>query len=410
MAIAPTGAIFQKLIFGSVDSSDYGIYITGQAVYNAPKRAVEVVSVPGRNGAVVIDQGRWDNLEVSYPAGCFADNQGDFATNINRFRNAICSQLGYQRLTDTYNPNEYRIASYVSGLDVTPKSLNQVGEFKITFNCKPQRFLVSGETEVTVGSGDTLTNPTQYPSNPLLMVKGDGTVSFNGYEVVLEAVTLGNIVLTPSKQNAQTISFDSNLVNAGDTITLQSLQAYVYHNVAMPISWLYAANNSIAKTNADCAGMSVYTNKQGSEAIANFEIGNIYFTAGTAGNIVASSDIHAELQGGAQVQNTHKLKVAYDGNDTIFIEWAIDSGAYSSYIVGNFGELRANSSVSALGNPTYIDCDIGECYLLKNGNPVSLNGVISLGSDLPELASGANTITFDNTITDLKVVPRWWEL
>ena len=398
------------LTFGGIKSSDYGIYISGEGVFDAPKRAVEMVSVPGRNGAIALDQGYYENITVTYPAFNFEGSMSDFKTKLANFRNALASQIGYQRLTDTFHADEYRMALFADGIDIKPIKYNTAAQFEIKFQCKPQRFLTSGETAVAIASGGKLTNPTLYDSSPMLMVKGYGTVSFNGYEVVLDAVTLGNIVLTPSKQNAQTISFDSNLVNVGDTITLQSLQAYVYHDVTMPISWLYAANNSIAKTNADCAGMSVYTNKQGSDAIANFEIGNIYFTAGTAGNIVASSDIHAELQGGTQVQNTHKLKVTYDGNDTISIEWAIDSGAYSSYIVGNFGELRANSSASALGNPTYIDCDLGECYMIQNGNVVSLNGVISLGSDLPSLAPGDNEFTYDYLVTELKVVPRWFKL
>lgn len=409
MAVIPTGAIFKKLVFGSVDSSDYGIYITGEAVYNAPQRAVEMVSVPGRNGAIEIDQGRWENLEVTYSAGCFGDNQSDFATNIRNFRNAVCSQIGYQKLTDTYNSNEYRMALYLSGLDVSPESLSRAGKFKITFDCKPQRWLVSGESEQTVASGGKLTNPTLLDASPLLMVEGYGAINFNGYEIDIDNVELGNIVLCESKQNEQSITFDGSLVDAGDVITLQSLSAPVYHDFNSPVSWATQLTKSITKTNADCAGQSVSVNVYGPSVCAQFYIGAVYFAAGTAGSIVANCEVLSE-RNGTQTQNTHKLKVAYDGNDTISIEWAIDSGAYSSYIVGNFGELRTNSSVSALGHPTYIDCDLGECYMIKNGEIVSLNGVISLGSDLPSLASGENTITYDNTITQLKVVPRWWEL
>ena len=86
--------IFNSLIFGSINSADYGIYITGESVYDAPERAVEMVKVPGRNGALALDQGRWENIEVSYPAGCFGDDQNDFATRISNVRNAVVSQLG----------------------------------------------------------------------------------------------------------------------------------------------------------------------------------------------------------------------------------------------------------------------------------------------------------------------------
>ena len=118
MAIAPTGAIYKSLIFDGEDSRDYGVYITGQAVYNAPERDVEMISIPGRNGSFALDKGRFQNIEVTYPAGIFADTESDFAEAISDFRNFLCSRKGYVRLTDGYNPDEFRMAVYKSGLEV----------------------------------------------------------------------------------------------------------------------------------------------------------------------------------------------------------------------------------------------------------------------------------------------------
>ena len=73
-------------------------------------------------------------------------------------------------------------------------------------------------------------------------------------------------------------------------------------------------------------------------------------------------------------------------------------------------EIYGDSTVNFLGNPTYIDCEVGECYKYEGTEIVSLNGVISLGSDLPKLSSGTNTFTYDNTVTELKVTPRWWKV
>lgn len=150
MAIVPTGAIYKSLVFDGESSRDYGIYITGQAVYNAPERDVEMINIPGRNGSFALDKGRFQNIEVTYPAGIFADNEADFAQGISDFRNFLCSRNGYVRLTDDYNPDEYRMAVYKSGLDVSPAQL-KAGEFQIVFDCKPQRYLTSGEEPVTIG-------------------------------------------------------------------------------------------------------------------------------------------------------------------------------------------------------------------------------------------------------------------
>lgn len=157
--MAITGAIFNSLIYGGVDSADYGVYITGDAVFNAPKRSVELVSVPGRNGSIEIDQGHFENIEVSYPAGMFGDDKTDFRERLSDFRNAIMAQKGYQRLSDTYHPDEYRMGIYVDGLEVDPKHYNEAGQFTLKFNCKPQRWLTSGEEPIDVmawGETETL--------------------------------------------------------------------------------------------------------------------------------------------------------------------------------------------------------------------------------------------------------------
>ena len=45
-----------NLIFGGVDTKNYGVVIDGEAVFDAPERDVEVVTIPGRNGTLQIDR------------------------------------------------------------------------------------------------------------------------------------------------------------------------------------------------------------------------------------------------------------------------------------------------------------------------------------------------------------------
>lgn len=177
-------AVFKSLTFDSVNSLTYGIYITGQAVYNAPQRVVNLVTVPGRNGAIAIDEGRFENIQVTYPAGCFADDQSDFAEKISAFRNALASKRSYKRLTDEYHADEYRQALYMSGLEVTP-TYGRAGQFDIIFECKPQRFLLSGETAVTLSADGSITNPTAFDSRPLLVVTGTGVLDIGGHSLTI---------------------------------------------------------------------------------------------------------------------------------------------------------------------------------------------------------------------------------
>lgn len=189
-------ALFRGFSFGGVNSLTYGIYITGQAVYNAPERAVEMVSIPGRNGALAIDQGRFENIEVTYNCGCFANTQSAFAAKVRDFRNALASMRGYQRITDDYNSDEYRLAIFRADISIDPVANSSAGEFEIVFDAKPQRFLAAGETSVSVSSGDTLANPTLFSSKPLLKVTGYGELTIGDVTVeVAQPETAGDIYI-----------------------------------------------------------------------------------------------------------------------------------------------------------------------------------------------------------------------
>ena len=178
-----TGAIFKKLYFDGQSSGNYGVYISGEGTFNAPKRDVEMVSIPGRNGDLALDKGRFENIEGTYKAGLFGVDEADFAEAISDFRNFLCSRKGYVRLEDDYNPDEYRMAVYKSGLEVDAKQL-KAGEFDIVFDCKPQRWLKSGEEAVTIGEwGETET-----VTGEIVTIDAEDTDAVKSLSVALEPI------------------------------------------------------------------------------------------------------------------------------------------------------------------------------------------------------------------------------
>lgn len=266
MGIVPTGAAFRGFIIGKegepgrVNSKNYGVYITGEAVYNAPERDSEMIVIPGRNGALYRDKGRFDNIDVIYHCGMFADSQQDFATNIRTFRGDLidASLNGYNYLYDDYNTDEFRLAVFKEMFEVSPVMNSTAGEFDVVFNCKPQRFLKTGATEYSPNSGALFTNPTPFSSQPMISFKTSGS----------------------------------------GTITLS-------HN---------QGNQTITVTNAPT-------------------------------------------------------------NTTI-----------------------------------YIDCEVGEVYSKSGQQLTSLNNYVSFGTNIPVFYPGSTTFTYSNSITSVKVTPRWWRI
>ena len=120
--------------FGGLDSRDFGVYISGQGTFKAPQREYNFLSVPGRNGDLIGTERKFQNAELTYPAFIYSN----FKQNISDFRNALNSLVGYQRLTDSYHTDEFRMAAYASEFEPDVVPMNNAGEFEITFNCKPR--------------------------------------------------------------------------------------------------------------------------------------------------------------------------------------------------------------------------------------------------------------------------------
>lgn len=169
------------LIFNGADSRDFGVYISGQGTFGAPARAYNVIPIAGRNGDLVTHEKRLENVSVTYRAFIYAN----FEANLRNFRNFLLSCIGYQKLTDSYHPDEYRMALWDSSFDPEVTSKNDAGEFTLTFNCKPQRFLNSGEEVTTLTADGSITNPTLFPAQPLLRVYGDGILGVNSQSITI---------------------------------------------------------------------------------------------------------------------------------------------------------------------------------------------------------------------------------
>ena len=169
------------LIFAGNDSRNYNVYLSGSGTYNSPAHQYSTYAVPGRSGDLVLDNKRWSNGLLIYPAFI----AGDFANKMQSFRNVLNSYSGYQRLTDSYHTDEFRRALFQSAVSVKPTKVFDAGEFDITFNVDPRRFLLSGETVTTLTTSGSITNPTLFESRPLLRVYGTGTVKIGNDTITI---------------------------------------------------------------------------------------------------------------------------------------------------------------------------------------------------------------------------------
>lgn len=391
------GAPYNSFTFDNINSLTEGVYISGSSAFNAPERDVEMIVIPGRNGEFIRDNGRFNNIEVTYPCGVVGDST-DFKTKMQNIRNKLASKRGYCRLVDTYNPNEYRMGVFKDAIEVEPVAQNTAGQFEVVFNCKPQRYLISGETKTTVTSGSTVTNPTPFDAQPMIMTKGYGTLTVNGYEISIKNEQIGDFYIADNESFVvpKTFVFNPVMVNNGDTIDLNG-------SFKERTTTYYGTVQSITNTNASFT--TTATGDSGANTIESFF--QLSITAGTDQTKTNTATIvyYSALTGTTTITFTQTITYnAYAG--TITYNSTISSNKYTHEQTKT--DIIGHSTVSTLGNPTYIDCELGEVYKVESGSYISLNRLTDLGSNLPVLSPGENEITFDNTFTSVEIIPHWW--
>lgn len=157
-----------------------GFYVLDRIGFTVAKRDYDSIVVPGRNGELTVDNGRWKNVSCKYQ--CYLQN--GYVEKIISIQNQL-SQIGYRRLTDTLEPTVYRMARF-TGIDEIKIKDNDMARFDVNFDMMPQRFLLSGETETTIStSGSTITNLGTQPTKPLIKVSGNGTITIGGKTVTV---------------------------------------------------------------------------------------------------------------------------------------------------------------------------------------------------------------------------------
>lgn len=169
------------LTFNGTDLRDFGVYITGSGTFNAPEREYSEIAIPGRNGSLIGNEKRLANIEVTYPAFIYSD----FKRQLGALRAFLLSQIGFHKLQDSYHPDEYRLALFRGPIDVEPVAKLNAGQFDLVFNCRPQRFLTSGDTVTTLTASGTIVNPTSFDAQPHLRVYGTGSVTFGGTTITI---------------------------------------------------------------------------------------------------------------------------------------------------------------------------------------------------------------------------------
>ena len=176
-----------------------GIYLQKPIIFSEAVPNIESKTIPGRNGDLIFETGSYKNRSGS--ASCFC-LQEDVETSISSAGRFLMSKKGYRRLETSGDPNHYWMARVENSPQIEMR-LRVLAPFNISFDCKPQRFVKSGENAFMFTANGSLFNQYGQIAFPLITLYGHGAGT----------LTIGNCVVDVKKLD-EVLFIDSDTQNA----------------------------------------------------------------------------------------------------------------------------------------------------------------------------------------------------
>lgn len=388
------------LIFGSFNTStSSGKYYKTQPInFPTPERAVEVFTVPGRSGDLVVDYGSYNNVELTAEIVIQATSPDTFLTLYDKLRTAVMVQSGYQRLEDSLYSGEYRMARAVGVEMKQTDTMN--GTATVTFDAKPQRYFTNGETEdsviepgsegtvdVQIGIGDDILS-----ADLITLFREDDEQRTDIYYAVIDVTTRNHpdysVKLTYGqwdfgipKKGMTANYFYGRTCNgsplAGGTPTNIGGVAISQATRTKTVNYLYGFNYIVVP-------LPMLTELYYNDTLVFSYSPDVGTLSPPDGTIAFSPLLHLSVSGAVSKQNAVTIN-----------ECAID----------------LNTPATIESEPLtdiYIDCDTYNAYTVINGATYNLNKYVVMDGNFT--FSGLIDVSIASDVDRLGITPKWWTI
>lgn len=162
-------------IYGGVKSIDMGMKIEKADIFSSPSPRVTVQQIPGRSGDLILPDGSFENVNISYDCFFKSDTPDWLPYQASKIKSWLLSNYGeYQEIEDTYDPDYYR-EGYFKGPATIERKGKRYAKIKAEFSCKPYKYRKDGTQLIQVFNGNYLLNPEASNSQPYIKIVGNGS-------------------------------------------------------------------------------------------------------------------------------------------------------------------------------------------------------------------------------------------
>ena len=154
-----------------------------------------MVTVPGRDGELIMDKGRYETVVRKFPCRLLIPNNGDLEAHISQMHQWLVDEEGLHDLLLDPEPDFVYHARIDNGVTTT-QILSHLGKVVIHFRLHPIKYLATGLREVPVTPGTNLSHPFGVNAQPIIRIVGGGNMTLNigGRPLVLQGIAGGCLI------------------------------------------------------------------------------------------------------------------------------------------------------------------------------------------------------------------------
>lgn len=171
----------RSIVFNGRSLADFKCLVDERSSLVHPEMDMQKVEVPGRNGDLYLSNHRYKNLTITY--SCMIDKT--FYENYNPLMSFLLQDGEYHRLEGNAEKEFFRMARFTKSSDPVVGDFFQRGTFKLSFDCKPQKWRKDGEKPTVFTGNGVLYNGFLYPAKPLIRIYGYGTVKIGSGSITV---------------------------------------------------------------------------------------------------------------------------------------------------------------------------------------------------------------------------------
>ena len=176
-------------IFNGINSKDMGIRIEKHNNFSTPQRRVKSISVPGRTGNILIDDGSYENQIFEYELilECDSKKGTDITKKANEISAWLYGDYTYKDLKFSNSSKTYK-AVVINKIDIK-QMFKKFAKALVAFEAYETTNILTEKTLMFENEGIFL-NRNNINHKPILKVYGQGDCSFsvNGEEVKIKGL------------------------------------------------------------------------------------------------------------------------------------------------------------------------------------------------------------------------------